>query len=193
MRVNRVYTRHGDSGKTHLVGTQEVSKSAQRVVAYGTVDELNAALGCAYALLDQEGKTEQAETNRTLSYELDYLQNLLFILGGDLATRVEDRWEGMPVITADHTLEIENLLNHFNMEIPPLEEFILPRGPAPSAFLHLARTICRRAEREVVRLSEVENIGDCVIPLINRLSDFLFVLARWYCLKSDAPESLWRR
>lgn len=193
MRITRVYTRQGDQGMTRLGSSQEVSKSCQRVEAYGCVDELNSAVGFVRALLNEKPESLAPLDMQTVMADLDMLQNRLLTLGGDLATRLSDRWDGMPLINAAHTRELEVRLDQYNSELPRLEEFILPTGTAVVSALHLARTICRRTEREVIRLQENEDIGPDVIPFLNRLSDFLFVLARWISRKSGCIETAWRR
>jgi cob(I)alamin adenosyltransferase len=193
MRVTKVYTRNGDRGKTRLVGNQEVEKSCQRIEAYGTVDELNSTIGMARAFLESNHPIEESKSHERMSEELLVIQNMLFILGGDLATLIPDRWPGMPLISAAHVGEIEKRLDAMNADLAPLEEFILPSGPPISATLHLARTICRRAEREVLRLVKLEPVSETVIPFLNRLSDYLFVMARWSCHMSGKEEVYWKR
>lgn len=193
MRITRVYTRKGDKGMTQLVGNQEVSKSCQRVEAYGCVDELNSSLGLARALLGERKDQLSDEDVASVLTDLDYLQNHLFIMGGDLATQIDDRWAGMPLITIELVREIESRIDRYNSDLPPLAEFILPTGTTSVAAIHLARTICRRAEREAIRLQKEEDIGEAVIPFLNRLSDFLFVLARWISKRSGSIETTWRR
>ncbi len=193
MRVTKVYTRYGDHGKTRLVGNQEVDKGCQRIEAYGMVDELNSAIGFAKALFEAGQITLSATALERTITELLVIQNMLFILGGDLATLVSDRWPDMPLITAEHIHELERWLDTMNAELSPLEEFILPGGPPPSAALHLARTICRRAEREVVRLGQIEPVSEFAVPFLNRLSDYFFVLARWICHQSGTNEVYWKR
>lgn len=193
MRVTKVYTRGGDQGMTRLVGNHEIEKSSQRIEALGAVDELNAVTGFARSLFEAgQAHLDSVLLGRTLT-ELLAIQNMLAILGGELASLVSGRWPDMPVITAAHVQEIEQRLDAMNKDLPPLKEFILPGGSPPSAALHLARTICRRAEREVVRLSQIESIGEFVIPFLNRLSDYFFVLTRWTCLQTGAPEVYWKR
>ena len=178
---------------TRLVGNQEVDKSSQRIEAYGAVDELNSMIGLVLSLLEGgETGLSSNDLNRTLS-ELQVIQNTLFVLGGDLATLVPDRWTGMPLISEDHVQQIERRLDSMNADLPPLEEFILPGGPPSSGALHVARTICRRAEREVIRLGKVEAINEMAVPYLNRLSDYLFVMARWICRQSGKEEVYWSR
>jgi cob(I)alamin adenosyltransferase len=193
MRVTKVYTRNGDHGRTRLVGNQEVEKSCQRIEAYGTVDELNSMIGMARAFFESDRPIEEPKDHERMRRELLAIQNMLFILGGDLATLIPDRWPGMPLISPGHVEEIEEKLDAMNADLSPLEEFILPSGPPASAALHMARTICRRAEREVLRLGRMEPVSETVIPFLNRLSDYLFVMARWSCHRSGSKEDYWKR
>lgn len=193
MRITRVYTRKGDDGTTGLVGNHRVSKNCPRIHAYGTVDELNACLGLARSLLEVDTSQLTSENRQRSTEELASLQNLMFTLGADLATRLEDRWDNMPTVSEDMVSEIERRLDILNEEIPPLQEFILPHGTPVVSAIHVARTVCRRAERDALALRDEEPIGDFVIPFLNRVSDLLFVLARWVCLKSGNPESTWTR
>jgi cob(I)alamin adenosyltransferase len=192
MRITKVYTRTGDKGTTRLVGGQKVSKDDLRIEAYGTVDELNAILGLVRAEL---GRSETPEDARTLlDGWLQTIQNDLFNLGSDLATRAEDRWEGMRLVEAKDATRLEHEIDQMNEELPPLKEFILPGGGPVGAFLHQARTTCRRAERVVIDLMELEvEVGDGPMRYLNRLSDFLFVLGRWAARALGEPEFLWER
>jgi cob(I)alamin adenosyltransferase len=134
-----------------------------------------------------------AEPYKILDSTVEQIQNLLFILGGDLATLYEDRWDGMPQINEEHLILLDELIDRFNRDLPPLKEFVLPGPPYVSSLLHLARTVCRRAERETLTLEHSEQIGTVVLPFLNRLSDLLFVLARWICISTGYPESVWKR
>lgn len=192
MRITKVYTRVGDKGSTSLVGGRKVSKGESRIEAYGTVDELNAIIGLARTF---NGRSE-AEKNvvERVNELLEFIQNDLFHLGADLATLPDDRWEGMTLISTDDITRLEKWIDDLNADLPPLKEFILPGGGPVGAFLHQARTVCRRAERELVRLSgdapeSIEN----TLPYLNRLSDFLFVLGRWAAAKHGEAEYLWNR
>lgn len=192
MRITKVYTRVGDKGSTSLVGGRKVSKAESRIEAYGTVDELNAIIGLARTF---NGRSE-AEKNvvERVNELLEFIQNDLFHLGADLATLPDDRWEGMTLIDTDDITRLEKWIDELNADLPPLKEFILPGGGPVGAFLHQARTVCRRAERELVRLSgdapeSIEN----TLPYLNRLSDFLFVLGRWAAAKHGEAEYLWNR
>ncbi len=191
MRITKVYTRGGDKGETALVGNQRVPKDSRRIEAYGTVDELNSVIGIARALNQKFGKDSPATAR--LDQELKKIQNELFVVGSDLATRLDDRWAGMPLIEQHHIDEMEKLIDELEGELGPLKEFILPGGGLVGAQLHQARTVCRRAERAAVSLRREEPIGDFVIPYLNRLSDALFVLARWSTRQEGEAEVLWER
>src|SRR5215471_2970885 len=165
MRINRVYTRTGDSGQTSLVGGTRVSKSSLRVEAYGEVDELNSVIGAARAR-SQDGQVDDV---------LGLIQNDLFTLGADLASTSDIT---VPRIDESFVTRLEQYSDQFLSELEPLKEFILPGGNEAGALLHLARTVARRAERRAVALSEAEEINPEAIVYLNRLSDLLFILAR---------------
>lgn len=192
MRITQVTTRTGDLGTTRLVGGQEVPKHDPRVEAYGTVDELNAVLGLARTFCAPSGAASQAVAR--VDGILHRVQNQLFQLGGWLATLPTDRWEGMPSIGARDVLLLEQYVESLNRELPPLQEFVLPGGGAVSAFLHQARTVCRRAERRVTFLhAEGLETGLEPVHYLNRLSDLLFVLARWAARNMGDGERTWDR
>ena len=181
-RITRVYTRTGDDGTTGLGGGQRVSKSSPRIAAYGTVDELNALVGAAMACgLEQD-----------LVAELARVQNELFHLGSDLCFLEEDKEDvALPGIEEYHITSLEELMDRLSAEIPPLENFVLPGGSPGAASLHVARTCCRRAERELVQLAEQEPIGPLTLRYLNRLSDALFVMARFENLRKGVLEPVW--
>ena len=182
MRITRVYTRKGDDGTTGLGGGQRVSKDSPRVKAYGTVDELNSMIGVAIA----------SSLNERLADELLALQNELFHLGADLSFIEEDKQKyKIPQIEERHIAKLEALLDEFNTIVGPLGNFILPGGSVGSSHLHVARTICRRAEREVVSLAQEEEIGPFVIRYLNRLADLLFVMARYENKARGIAEPQW--
>ena len=191
MRISKVYTRSGDAGKTRLAGGQEVWKDSLRVEAYGTVDELNAVIGIARALNTEHPRT--VEAGEKLEETLRWIQNKLFDLGGILATAPGETFKNMPVVTADHVVRLERLIDACQEDLEPLKEFILPGGGKVSGFLHQARTICRRAERLCVSLSREEEVSPELVRFLNRLSDALFVLARWVAKTQGEPEYLWER
>ncbi|MBI3595721.1 MAG: cob(I)yrinic acid a,c-diamide adenosyltransferase [Nitrospirae bacterium] len=193
MRITRVYTRTGDKGKTRLAGGQTISKDHLRIEVYGTVDELNSAVGVVRAI--NRPFTEQLPQARTLETELHRIQNRLFDIGGQLATLPKDqkRFKKMPTITSEEVLHLEKLMDACQKGLKPLEEFVLPTGGPVTAFLHLARTICRRAERLCVRLDAREGVDPTILRYLNRLSDAFFVLARWMGRVHREPETLWAR
>lgn len=192
MRITRVYTRVGDKGTTRLVGGQEVPKDHARIAAYGTIDELNAILGLVRVFNTRSG-AEAAAVAR-IDEVLHRVQNDLFNVGSDLATLPEDRWEGMYRVGGDDVARLENWIDVLNDDVGPLREFILPGGGPVGAFLHQARTVCRRAERELVRLMREEaEVGEGAMRYVNRLSDLLFVLGRWAAKQLGEPEFLWER
>lgn len=181
-RLTRIYTRSGDDGTTGLGGGQRVSKDSPRVAAYGTVDELNAALGLALAL----GLVPR------LAEVLPSIQNELFHLGSDLCFVEEDkRTRAMPLIETRHVGRLEELIDEMNAVVGPLENFVLPGGAPGAAALHVARTVCRRAERDVTSLSRLESVGPAVLTYLNRLSDALFVMSRFENHQRGVPEPLW--
>ncbi len=191
MRISKVYTRSGDAGKTRLAGGQEVWKDSLRVEAYGTVDELNSVIGIARALNAEQPRT--VATREKLEETLRWIQNKLFDLGGILATAPGETFKNMPTVTADHVVRLERLIDTCQEDLEPLKEFILPGGGKVSGFLHQARTICRRAERLCVSLSREEDVPAELVRFLNRLSDALFVLARWTAKTQGEPEYLWER
>lgn len=171
--LNRIYTRTGDSGMTRLATGQPVSKTDLRVESYGAVDETNACVGLARVHLTADPE---------LDAMLARIQNELFDLGADLATPPKpDETEGSVLrVLESQIARIEGEIDALNDRLPPLKSFILPGGAPAAAALHLARTVCRRAERDAVRLIEAgEPVSGPALRYLNRLSDFLFVAARW--------------
>jgi cob(I)alamin adenosyltransferase len=191
MRITKVYTRTGDAGKTRLAGGQQVWKDSLKVEAYGTVDELNASLGVVQAV-NAEGVSTNAQARR-LAEELLWIQHKLFDAGAILATAPGQTFSQMPVISENDVTRLEHLIDECQKELKPLKEFILPGGGKVSSLLHLARTICRRAERVCVRLSREEPADPLIVKFINRLGDALFVLARWVAKTQGEAEVLWQR
>jgi cob(I)alamin adenosyltransferase len=169
-RLTKIYTKTGDDGTTGLGGGQRVAKDALRIEVFGTVDELNAQLGVALA----------AGLEATLAAELMRVQNELFHLGSDLCVLESDKMRRpVPHIEDKHVRALETSMDKMTETLGPLTNFILPGGSVGAAHLHVARTVCRRAERLAVRLGREEPIGSGVVPYLNRLSDSLFVMARW--------------
>jgi cob(I)alamin adenosyltransferase len=188
VRLNRIYTKAGDKGQTRLVGGQKVGKDSLRLECYGTVDELMSCLGLARTALEQPAPPPGAAE---LSLVLRRVQNELFNLGSDLATLPEDRHPQQPVIEARHVEALEQAIDGWNETLPELRSFVLPGGGWVASYLHLARTVCRRAERIAVRLAASESVSDQVIPYLNRLSDALFVMSRHAARLYGEAEPLW--
>jgi cob(I)alamin adenosyltransferase len=191
IRITRVYTRTGDRGETALVGGQRVPKDAPRIEAYGTVDELNAALGLARAFNAE--RLAEGEAPRWLDEVLRRLQNELFDLGSELATPPEAAYAGMFRVGPEEVKALEALIDRCQRDLEPLRSFVLPGGGRLGAALHQGRTVCRRAEREVLRLSRGEPVGEWPLAYLNRLSDLLFVLSRWAARRLGEKEYLWER
>jgi cob(I)alamin adenosyltransferase len=191
IRITRVYTRRGDHGETDLVGGERAAKDALRIEAYGTVDELNAAVGVARAV--NAAEIERAPACRDLDAVLRRVQSELFDLGAELATPPSARRPGMFRVGAAEVAALEQLMDRCQKDLAPLRSFVLPGGGRVSALLHVARTVCRRAERDVVRLMRQEDIGDQPLAYLNRLSDLLFVLSRWIGRHLGEQEYLWER
>ena len=186
VRITKVYTRQGDKGATRLAGGQEVSKTSARIEAYGTVDELNACMG-----LVAESIGERPALTALLT-QVQRIQNELFDLGSQFAVLPEDRREDSPVITPAMVTRLEEEMDAMNATLPALTSFILPSGGETSARLHLARTVCRRAERRALQIDDGSPLGDTEVPYLNRLSDWLFVAGRAAAQSEDRPETLWQ-
>jgi cob(I)alamin adenosyltransferase len=185
MRIDRVYTRGGDQGETSLIGGERVSKASPRLDCYGTVDELNATLGLVLEAL------AASAAGPHLAPILRRVQNELFNLGAELAAPDPETRAKLPRIEPRHIDALERDIDAVNDDLPPLRSFVLPGGGWPSAYLHLARTVCRRGERLVVALAAAEDTGPLAVRYLNRLSDALFVWGRWCVLKDGRDEPLW--
>ncbi len=184
MRITKVYTRVGDGGETRLGGGQSVRKDSARIAAFGTVDELNSQLGVAVAV--GLVPVHEAVVRR--------VQHELFRAGSQLCMLDEDRKKySVPEIEQRHIDGLEKDIDRLLEPLPPLEEFILPGGTAGAAQLHVARTVCRRAERLVVALAREEEVGSAVIAYLNRLSDLLFVVARAENAENGREDPQWDR
>ena len=177
----KIYTKFGDSGETALYGGTRVGKDEPRIEAIGTVDELNAHIGYAQTLID----------DTDLSDLMAQIQNHLFAVGADLATPATHTKATEFRIPADFTTVMETEIDTLSEELPPLTNFILPGGCAAGAILHIARVVCRRSERCVVRLAREKDVNPEIIRSLNRLSDLLFVLARMVNFRAKAPEPIW--
>lgn len=180
----KIYTKTGDKGLTSLSGGKRVKKSDLRIEAYGTIDELNAHLGIAAGFV----------SSTELKDVLTRIQNDLFTVGADLATPINtDNKFSVPRTSEKMIEELEKQIDKYGGIIPQLRKFILPGGTKGASILHLARTVCRRAERRVVELSDDEDIGNNTIVYLNRLSDLLFVLARFENFDSNRPDIEWEQ
>jgi cob(I)alamin adenosyltransferase len=190
-RAVTIYTRTGDAGDTSLFGGTRVSKSDARVDAYGEVDELNALLGVACASLSSVSARADEAAFADLGGAIVRIQRDLFALGARLADpgdRISPRVTKAILQDAD-VERLEQLIDRLELDLPPLAHFILPGGAEPGAALHLARTVCRRAERRMVALQPA--VHELLIRYVNRLSDLLFVMARWVNHRAGAPEHEW--
>jgi len=182
LRRVKIYTRTGDDGTTGLLGAGRVLKSDLRVEAYGSVDELNAVLGVARTL----------DGERRLDAELGAIQNTLFRVGAELATTDPRMLEGLDRVSDADVATLESWIDRLESDLPQLRNFILPGGSPSAAELHLARTVCRRAERRLVALGAREDVEPRLGRYLNRLADLLFVMARWTNHRAGTPEAEWR-
>ncbi len=199
VRLTRIYTRTGDSGETALVGGKRVPKDSPRIEAYGTIDELNSIVGLARVFNEERLKRGSAlsstkgKAHRFLDEILRKIQDELFDLGSELATPPDFSYEGMYRVGEGEVKRLEGLIDECQKELGPLNSFVLPGGGKIGGTLHQCRTVCRRAEREILRLSRIEEIGDWPLKYVNRLSDLFFVLARWAGKRAGEKEYLWER
>ncbi|HYB90322.1 MAG TPA: cob(I)yrinic acid a,c-diamide adenosyltransferase [Candidatus Binataceae bacterium] len=192
IRLTRIYTRTGDKGLTALVGGRRVAKESGRLDAYGTIDELNAILGIVRSWLPQY-RDKLGRDFEWYSEMLRRIQNELFDVGSELATPLDAEYEGMHKMGAEEVARLEQEMDRMQAELEPLNSFTLPGGGILNAFLHLARTVCRRAERICWTLEREEPISEQLIVYINRLGDHLFVQSRWVAKRLGEPEFLWDR
>jgi len=192
IRLTRIYTRTGDKGLTALVGGGRVPKESGRLEAYGTIDELNTIVGIVRTLLPEYRKGLGTDYD-WYSGMLRRIQNELFDVGSELATPADAEYEGMHKLSEAEAAQLEHEMDRMQEELEPLKSFTLPGGGKLNAFLHQARTVCRRAERVCWALKRVEPINDHLLIYVNRLSDHLFVQSRWVAKRLDEPEFLWDR
>ena len=183
----KIYTKTGDKGKTKLVGGCEVTKTDPRIHAYGTVDELNSHLGLVRVLIQAISELSVLNTN------LQKIQNELFNLGSLLACENQEWLSKMPQISPDHIRNLESQIDQMTQELPELKNFILPGGSQSAAQLHIARTVCRRAERLTVELYQSGPEYELCFQYLNRLSDYLFVAARFCNLKLQIEDQKWEK
>ncbi len=182
----KIYTKTGDKGQTSLFGGKRISKDSSRIKAYGNIDELNAVLGICLS----------SKSNSEIKKILKKIQHQLFIAGADLATPNQlnaPNQQKTVRLQPEATIKIEKLIDRLQTKLPVLTNFILPGGSSLAAFLHLARTVCRRAEREITALQKEEKINRELLPFLNRLSDLLFVLARYANKSAKIKEEKWSK
>lgn len=191
VRITKVYTRTGDKGETGLVGGKRVPKDTPRIEAYGTIDELNSVVGIAREF-NQE-KLNESKAHQYVDIVLRRIQDELFDLGSELATPPEFFREGMYQVGEREVRNLEQLMDDCQKDLEPLRSFVLPGGGRIAAYLHQCRTVCRRAEREILRLGRAEELSEWPLKYVNRLSDLFFVLARWISKHSGEEEYLWQR
>ncbi|HJU62197.1 MAG TPA: cob(I)yrinic acid a,c-diamide adenosyltransferase [Candidatus Binatia bacterium] len=191
VRITRVYTRTGDKGETGLVGGKRVPKDSLRIEAYGTIDELNSIVGLARVF--NEEKLGESEAHLFLDSVLRQIEDELFDLGSELATPPDFFKEGMYRVGEHEVKKLEQVMDQCQKELEPLKSFVLPGGGRIGAYLHQCRTVCRRAEREMLRLSRVEELNEWSLKYVNRLSDLFFVLSRWISKQTGEAEYLWQR
>ncbi len=177
----KIYTKTGDNGETSLFGGKRVMKDNSRLDAYGKIDELNSFLGFA----------KSTNKNQKIDEILFLLQNKLFSLGSDLATPIENEKLKVYRISEQDTEQLERIIDELDLQLPEIKFFILPGGSQTSSILQISRTICREAERKIVKLNSEENINKNVIKFVNRLSDLLFIIARYSNFVENIPETKW--
>lgn len=182
MKKSIIYTKTGDKGTTSLVGGQRVSKAHQRIESYGTVDELNSFIGLLLTALEDQ-------TDKDF---LSFVQHKLFTIGSYLATDQETTELKIESKVMPETItRIEHEIDRLDSELPKMRNFILPGGARSASLAHVCRTVCRRAERQIYRLAEANPVEEPVLIFMNRLSDYLFVLARKECIKNNGKEIIW--
>ncbi|MDE5552369.1 MAG: cob(I)yrinic acid a,c-diamide adenosyltransferase [Muribaculaceae bacterium] len=184
MEKSKLYTGGGDTGTTSLVGGERVAKDCARLEAYGTIDEFSAFLGVLAACPECEGELRDMFNN---------IQNRLFDIGGYLASR-PGAGTGLPPVRCldDSCVELERAIDRYDSMTPKVNAFVLPGGCMAAAHAHVARTVCRRAERRIIALSQIEDVDREVVRYFNRLSDLLFIISRYLNLKCGVNEIIWR-
>lgn len=192
IRIDRVYTRTGDDGQTGLVGGKRVAKDDLRIACYGEVDELNSVLGVVRSHL-ASAPLAGTEPAARIDAVLAFLQQELFDLGSELATPPESEYDGMIRIGEVQVARLEEWMDELQPDLPELKSFVLPGGGAAAATLHVARTVCRRAERSVTALVRRGDAARETARYLNRLSDLLFVQSRWIAIATGHAEVLWQK
>jgi len=188
VRINKVYTKTGDGGETRLASGERIAKNHPRIEAYGTVDELNSLVGIVRCFNLQQ---PDCEARGKLELILFTIQQRLFDLGSELATKPEKPGKRGLCLSEANVQWLEEVIDAMNEELPPLKSFTLPGGGPVCSFLHQCRTVCRRAERQMVALARQEEIGSWTLPYVNRLADAFFVFSRWAARRFGEEESLW--
>lgn len=183
----KIYTKTGDKGTTRLVDGSTVDKFHPRVEAYGTVDELNSWIG------EARQRLSQANDFKDLDQDLEQIQSLLFNIGSRLACEKTETLDLLPDITATHVASLEHQMDKWDQDLPELKNFILPAGAPATTALHLARTVCRRAERRTAEIFRQDQRFEWGLIYLNRLSDYLFLAARWINFKSGHADVLWKK
>ena len=187
IRINKVYTRKGDSGKTNLIDKKNLLKSDLRVTCYGEVDELNSSLGFCVSLINKSAGLSKER----LCESIKKIQNDLFNLGTVLAVCDSDKLGDFPKANQKDIDFLENEIDYYNDSLEELKSFVLPSGTLVGSYFHVCRTVCRRVERWCVDLSQIEKIDTNILKYLNRLSDLLFVLSRWANKQEGYLEDLW--
>lgn len=190
INITRVYTRGGDKGTTSLVGGVRVEKASVKLDSYGAIDELNCLVGLARTAIETDQSLFGA-VQEEMDLALRLIQNKLFDVGSILATPAGQPYKGMPEIRDEDAKALESGMDAMQRSLEPLKSFCLPGGSAANAALHHARAVCRRAERDLFRLAKEEAVDPRVVKYVNRLSDWLFVAARYAAKKAGATEYLW--
>lgn len=185
VKINKIYTKNGDKGTTHLVGGDRIEKCSIRVDSFGDIDELNSHLGMVRTIVE-------SNLNCKLSELISKLQNDLFDIGSIIATPHGVTWSGMRIITEDHVKFLENWIDSVTENLPELKSFVLPGGTILNSHLHIARAVCRRAERKLWQIHKDEPLDTNLLIYVNRLSDLLFALSRHESFKTNKPEYLWK-
>ena len=185
--IDKVYTKKGDKGKTDIIGQKNIPKSDPRIICYGEVDELNSSIGFCYALIEE---CDNLKDGKILD-SIKMIQNNLFDLGTMLAISNTIDAKDFPKINSENIKLLEDLIDFYNQDLSPLKSFVLPSGTKVGSYFHVCRTICRRVERGCVALSQSSKIDFNIVVYLNRLSDLLFVWARWTNKRAGKIENFW--
>ncbi len=178
----KIYTKLGDKGETSLLGGSKVPKYHERIEAYGTLDELNSFIGLVRDHIDEKD---------VITF-IKYVQDRIFTIEAHLAAETKQATEYLPDLTDNDITELEQAIDRMEEELPPIRNFVLPGGHPAVSYSHVARTICRRAERSVIRLGESVDIDPMIVQYLNRLSDYFFVLSRYLTKYYNATETIWK-